>query len=133
MQAKDKGQRKLSFKQFCRRALPELAVEANVPVDVLVQQIVASQGPRVGFATMTNTNGVFGKLTDVDQYTGMYGSRFDKGPSFKSSGPLMRRNSLQTLPQIPKEQWDDLHLAFEEFAAYGTGFAAEASAFSCPC
>lgn len=92
-----------------------------------MQHIVALQGPRVGIATRPTDAGVFGQLTDERQQTGVYGSKFCQKPVKRSQGPLMQSSTSSSLPKVPHEYHHDLRLAFEEFAAYGTGFASQVS------
>eukprot|EP00276_Gloeochaete_wittrockiana_P001128 CAMPEP_0184670590 /NCGR_PEP_ID=MMETSP0308-20130426/82837_1 /TAXON_ID=38269 /ORGANISM="Gloeochaete witrockiana, Strain SAG 46.84" /LENGTH=374 /DNA_ID=CAMNT_0027117383 /DNA_START=201 /DNA_END=1325 /DNA_ORIENTATION=- len=81
-QAKNKGERKLSFAQFehalqlvANKAYPELGPDEAL--SGIKNKIMSSGGPSLNGATKARTDGIYSKLTDTSGYTGMYAERFN--------------------------------------------------------
>lgn len=86
--AKSKTERRITFEQFCTavsmmadKRYPEQAGEGAL--EALMKKIITSQGPKASSATVADSSGIYGKLTDSNLYTGSHKERFNVDGSGK--------------------------------------------------
>jgi len=80
--AKSKTERRITYEQFCTavsmmadKRYPEQAGEGAF--EALMKKIITSQGPKATSATVADSSGIYGKLTDASLYTGSHKERFN--------------------------------------------------------
>lgn len=86
--AKTKSERRISYEQFCMavsmmadKKYPEQAGDSAL--DALMKKVITSQGPKASSATVADSSGIYGKLTDASLYTGAHKERFNADGSGK--------------------------------------------------
>ena len=72
-----RGKRRISQREFTDMALPHLAVSSGERIEDIANAIARARP--ITSATVTRTSsGLYQKLTDKNQYTGMYAERFGR-------------------------------------------------------
>lgn len=115
--SKEKDTRRIDFAQFARRAVPMVAVAKGCDLGALCEAISRTRPQNSNPTAVRTDAGVYKKLTDEAQYTGMHAGRFGRQHSVKEQ----RKDVREALPAVPKQFVTGLNAAFLDFAAYGGG------------
>lgn len=97
----NEGPKKITFRQFVD-ALSKVASRKRMGVAEIITTLCGSNGPKSS-GTAAATGGIYGKLTDVSQYTGAHKERFNAdGTGRGAAGRTQYTNGVGDLSQITR-------------------------------